>query len=182
MCVVILIIHARSIWIGKNQAELIETFIRLRVPLDPDIVPSVNAVDFLRYEILLAELNTWAISMVGPSNFGLKFSGGRARPEEIVWFLKNAQANRAAELATWGVPNDILNAIANMDLSHPYDFTAYDEGSPTHPSWPAMHSAASVASFWLAMLLDLSKEQRCEAMVRRFHLIDIVFIPCRMSI
>lgn len=133
--------------------------------MDEAIIPSVNQVDFLRYEVLLAELNTWAIGMVGPSNFGLKFSGGRARPEEIVWFLKNAQVNRAVELATWGVPGRILDAIEDMDLNHPYDFTAYAEGSPTHPSWPAMHSAASVASFWLAVVLDLSQEQRCEAMV-----------------
>lgn len=133
--------------------------------MDEAIIPSVNVVDFLRYEILLAELNTWSIGMVGPSNFGLKFSGGRARPEEIVWFLKYAQVNRADELATWDVPVRILNSIERMELTHPHDFTAYSEGSPTHPSWPAMHSAASVASFWLAVVLNLSKEQRCEAMV-----------------
>jgi hypothetical protein len=103
--------------------------------------------------------------MVGPSNFGLNFSGGRARPEEILWFLKYAQINRSIELATWGIPERILDAIEGMDLTHNYDFTAYAEGSPAHPSWPAMHSAASVASFWLAVVLDLSLEQRCEAMV-----------------
>jgi len=42
-------------------------------------------------------------------------------------------------------------------------FTAYPEGSPTHPSWPAMHSAASAASFWLDIVMDLTDEQRCEA-------------------
>jgi hypothetical protein len=72
--------------------------------------------------------------MVGPSNFGLKFSGGRALPGEIVWFLKYAQINRSTELATWGIPELILDAIESMDLKHPYDFTAYAEGSPTLPS------------------------------------------------
>jgi hypothetical protein len=51
-----------------------------------------------------------------------------------------------------------------MDLNSATAFTAYDEGSPTHPSWPAMHSAASSASFWLAVALDLKEDQYCEAL------------------
>merc|ERR1712157_260391 len=38
-------------------------------------------------------------------------------------------------------------------------FTAYQEGSPMHPSWPAMHSAQSAMSFWLAVICDLTEEQ-----------------------
>lgn len=137
-------------------------FIGNGVPVDRTIVPSVNKIDFLRYEIMLAEINTWAIATVGPSNFGLKWYAGRARPEEIVWFLHSATDQ---ELVQWEIPTAIVDAIRGMNLSHQHDFTAYPEGSPTHGSWPAMHSAGSVASFWLAVVLDLTPEQTCEAMV-----------------
>ena len=32
-----------------------------------------------------------------------------------------------------------------------------------HPSWPAMHLAASVGSLWLAVVMNLSNEQMCQA-------------------
>jgi hypothetical protein len=50
-----------------------------------------------------------------------------------------------------------------MNLKSATDFTAYPEGSPTHPSWPAMHSASSAASFWLDIIMDLTEDQLCEA-------------------
>jgi len=133
--------------------------------MDPEIIPSVNAVDFLRREVMLAELNTWAIGMVGVHNFGIKFWAGRARPEEVVWWIHQANQNNPADLIAWEIPDDIVTSIAAMNLQHPYDFTAYAEGSPTHPTWPAMHSAASVASFWLPIVMNLSHEETCEAMV-----------------
>merc|ERR1712110_1182818 len=52
---------------------------------------------------------------------------------------KIAQSNLAA-----------LNLNAN---SSGFDYTAYDFGAPKHPSWPAMHSAASSASLYLAGVL-----------------------------
>jgi len=42
------------------------------------------------------------------------------------------------------------------------EFTAYPEGSPDHPSFPAMHSASSAASLWMALVLELTHEQWCE--------------------
>jgi regulator of sirC expression with transglutaminase-like and TPR domain len=102
--------------------------------MDSNIIPSVNYVDFLRYEILLAEINTWAIGMVGPSNFGIKYTAGRARPEEIVSFLKDALETRADEVAQWDIPTRILAEIEDMNLKSQYNFTAYPEGCPTHPS------------------------------------------------
>merc|ERR1712165_271876 len=60
---------------------------------------------------------------------------------------------------------DIVAKIERMDEleESATNFTAYPEGSPTHPAWPAMHSAASAASFWLDIVLDLTEEQMCEA-------------------
>ena len=45
----------------------------------------------------------------------------------------------------------------------PTDFTAYPEGSPGHPSWPAMHAAASGLSFWLSVVLNITPMQHCQA-------------------
>merc|ERR1711862_1015531 len=36
---------------------------------------------------------------------------------------------------------------------------AYDEGCPVHPSWPAMHSAASALSMWLPVVTKLTDSQ-----------------------
>ena len=66
---------------------------------------------------------------------------------------------------THGFPVDIVRKIRSMNLKSPSEFTAYKEGIPTHPSWPAMHSAASSASMWIAVVLDdLTPEQYCEAL------------------
>jgi hypothetical protein len=145
---------------GKNQAELIAQYIGEGVKMDRTIVPSKDYVDFLRYEVTLAEINTWAIAMIGPYNFGVKWSGGRARPEEIAFYIAK---HNAIDMVTLGVPADIVANITAMKLEHPFNFTAYPEGSPTHPSWPAMHSAASVVSFWLPLVTNMTKDQICEA-------------------
>ena len=109
--------------------------------------------------IRLADLNTWAIGAVAPTNFHLKWFVGRPRLEELAYKIAEGELT-----ANDGVPQDIISKIESMDLNSATAFTAYDEGSPTHPSWPAMHSAASSASFWLAVALDLSEEQYCEAL------------------
>jgi len=64
-----------------------------------------------------------------------------------------------------GVPRDVVADIKNLGLSKQSNFTAYPEGSPLHPSWPAMHSAGSSASMWLPVVLNLTKKQLCEAML-----------------
>lgn len=51
-----------------------------------------------------------------------------------------------------------------MNLGSPPEFTAYEEGCPRHPAWPAIHSAASSASFWIAVALNLTPSQYCEAL------------------
>ena len=60
---------------------------------------------------------------------------------------------------------DSINLVADikaLNLANATNFTSYPEGSPTHPSYPAMHSAGSAASFWLAVVLDLIEEQWCQ--------------------
>merc|ERR1719189_2443768 len=63
-------------------------------------------------------------------------------------------------------PASVKEKVKSMNLTPPhcYDFTAYtDSGSPKHPSYPAMHSAASSASLWLPVVMKLTDEQVAEA-------------------
>jgi hypothetical protein len=82
-----------------------------------------------------------------------------ARPEEVIWKIFAGKLN-----ATHGVPQDVIDSITSTfpNMTKSTDATAYPEGSPTHPSWPAMHSAASSASMWMAVVMDLTEQQLCE--------------------
>jgi len=142
---------------GKNQALHIEYNLLpdKDFEIDENIIPQRGMGHFLRKEILLADLNTWAIGMVGPHNFMAKWYVGRARPEEVAFLIATGEL-------TEGVPEDVAKEIHSMNIKHATDFTAYPEGSPPHPSWPAMHSAASCASFWLSVVLNMNERQLCE--------------------
>jgi membrane-associated phospholipid phosphatase len=145
---------------GANQVELIQWLWQEGAQLDYNILPFRSSLDFVGLVIRLADLNTWAIGAVSPTNFHLKWYVGRPRPEEVAYKIAKGELT-----FTDGVPQDIINKIVSMGLGDSATaFTAYAEGSPTHPSWPAMHSAASSASFWLAVALDLNEDQYCEAL------------------
>jgi hypothetical protein len=110
--------------------------------------------------IRLADLNTWAIGAVAPTDFDLKWYMGRPRPEDVAYKIAEGELT-----ANDGVPQDIISKIDLMDLDSATTFTQrIFEGSPTHPSWPAMHSAASSASFWFVVPLNLNEDQYCEAL------------------
>mmetsp|Transcript_47988 Transcript_47988/g.71479 ORF Transcript_47988/g.71479 Transcript_47988/m.71479 type:complete len:396 (-) Transcript_47988:200-1387(-) len=143
---------------GENQANLILSFIQAGTAnMDRDIIPSPSRVEFIRKAVLLGHLNTWSVSVVGPHNFGVKFSGGRARPEEVAWLIKQGEIGVAD-----GVPQDVFDDVMAMDFDSAVEFTAYPEGCPHHPSFPAMHSAASSASLWLPVVMDMTPEQLCQ--------------------
>jgi len=126
--------------------------------VDNSTVPQHCHIEFLRGIVMLSHINTWAIATVGPINFAVKYFEGRARPEEIAFKISTGEMD-----GTNGVPDNVLQAIPQGSLNRAVDFTAYPEGSPMHPSWPAMHSAASVGSTWLAVVLNLTEEQHCQA-------------------
>mmetsp|Transcript_17540 Transcript_17540/g.25599 ORF Transcript_17540/g.25599 Transcript_17540/m.25599 type:complete len:437 (-) Transcript_17540:761-2071(-) len=135
-------------WVGKRE-----------VVYDNDVITKFGNIDFLRREVMLSDMVGYSFRAVGPCNFSLKWSEGRARPEEVAFAVANGQIRPPKGVDI----SDISRIISDMNLRDPTDFTAYAEGSPTHPSWPAMHSASSVSSFWLDVVLELTEEQRCDA-------------------
>lgn len=145
---------------GSHHTVLLERFLAEGVQADPMIIPKRSGTEFLRGVVMWADLNTWAPAMVGPTNFGVKFFAGRPRPEEVAWEIAQGTLTEAD-----GVPGDLVELIRIMQLDSPEKFTAYPEGCPMHPSWPAMHSAASVGSLWMSVTMDLTPEQSCQAKI-----------------
>ena len=144
---------------GHHQVTLIEWLWSQGVKLDFNIMPKRCEFDFIGMQIRLADLNTWATRVVSPINFNVKWTAGRPRPEEVAYMIATDELTEAD-----GVPSQLIADIKSMGLTSAPSFTAYPEGCPRHPSWPAMHSAASSASLWLSVVLDLTPEQRCEAL------------------
>jgi hypothetical protein len=151
------------------------------IAIDNNIIPKRSEQQFLHGPVMLANLNTWSIDMVGPTNFAAKYFCGRARPEEVAWAIRcsNYQfvapaggcdesfvfdlTNATTPELLLAVPQNIIDTVLGMDLQRMEDFTHYLEGSPPHPSWPAMHSASSNISLWLAVVADLTPAQWLEA-------------------
>jgi len=86
--------------------------------------------------------------------------------QEVLWTIHNGGSEN---LPLEFVPQSILDAIslyatANGGIENAEDFTAYKGvGSPMHPSYPAMHSAASNYSFLLQISSKATPQMVCEA-------------------
>jgi len=146
---------------GMHQAEFLEDLVGGKYGSIEysDAIPRRANARFLRGIIALADLNTWSMAFVGPHNFGAKWYGGRARPEEVAWLIHEGIID---------APSKIRRKIERIrDFNQATDFTRYARegrsGSPRHPSWPAMHSAGSNMSFWIGVVLNLTPRQLCEA-------------------
>jgi hypothetical protein len=150
---------------GIYHTKMIENWLETGgITFSNDAIPrlSETAPDFNRGPIMLADMIGRGVRLVGPCNFCLKWEAGMPRPEEIAF---------AVDQGTLPIPQHIgqkrakrlKDTLRDFNMKDPTDFTAYAEGSPTHPSWPAMHSAAASASFWLDVVMDLTPEQLCEA-------------------
>jgi hypothetical protein len=129
------------------------------VKFDKTVVPQGTQDDFVNSIVMLSRVIGWAVSTVSPFAFGAKWYNGRARPEEVACaILKN-------DSSVSSVPPKVKAAVEALGVTKPgcVDYTAYSNGSPRHPAWPAMHSAASSASVYLATVLNLSPEQLKEA-------------------
>jgi len=147
---------------GEHQADFLFDLIGGKygeLLFDDSIIPRRSEGRFWHGIIMLADLNTWSMGIVGPHNFGAKWFAGRARPEEISWLIRTGEVNAPRKI------RNKLRKIRNYDQAT--DFTRYSRegrsGSPRHPSWPAMHSAGSNMSFWTQIVFNLTPRQRCEA-------------------
>ena len=138
----------------KWPTALVEQLLGEGAKMDPSIMKPMSRDDFVNGPVLLARTLGWAVSEVSPSAFACKWNEGRARPESVAWAIHTGKLE---------APQHIKDKVAAMKLTKPEDFTAYKEGCPKHPSWPAMHSAASSSSLYLAVLMDLTPEQLAEA-------------------
>jgi len=98
---------------------------------------------------------------VSPVAFATKWHVGRARPEEVAWSLRQGELKADPETTS---------LIRGMNFGSATNFTAYREGSPVHPAYPAMHSAASSISTWADVVGDLTDEQREEARLLDFSI------------
>lgn len=146
---------------GLHQAEFLEDLVVQgkygEIEFDNKALSTRSGTRFLRGIVALADLHTWSVGVVAPHNFGAKWYAGRARPEEVAFKISTGEIDKEF------VPDDISDSIKNMGLLKATAFTQYPEGSPMHPSWPAMHSAASNISFWLQVIINLTPRQLCEA-------------------
>ena len=138
----------------KWPSALVEQFLSEGAKMDPSIMKPRSQDDFVNGPVLLARTLGWAVSEVSPSAFACKWNEGRARPETVAWAIHTGKLE---------APQHIKDKVAAMKLTKPEDFTAYQEGCPRHPSWPAMHSAASSASLYLAVMMDLTPKQLAES-------------------
>lgn len=145
---------------GLHQSEFLADLVGAKkygpISFDHNIIPRRSTAQFLRGIVMLSDINTWSIGKVGPHNFASKWYAGRARPEEVVWKILDGSL---------AAPQQTVSKIQNYPttLSKPEEFTNYPEGAPRHPSWPAMHSAASNISYWLRIVMNLTPRQLCEA-------------------
>lgn len=142
---------------GKHHMHLLEYLFKTGAKVDKSMIPSKSKTEFLKQEVACAEIATWAISEIGYTNFKIKWFVGRCRPEEVAFKITTGEYNEYS-----GVPKEIVDKIKQMQLRTPEDFTAYKQGCPRHPSFPAMHSAASAMSTWAPTVLMLTKEQICQ--------------------
>lgn len=139
---------------AQHQATYISELISSGVKIDKRIISDTSKVDFINTIVLAAALNTWSFLAVAPNTFAMKYAIGMLRPEEIVNRIKKGEYGRAD-----GVPRSTLKRIESLDLDCMEQFTAYPEGCPNHPSFPAMHSSGSTCSMWLPIIFDLTPEQ-----------------------
>ena len=150
---------------GIYHTQMIESWLESGgLAFSNDAIPrlSQTAPDFNRGPIMLADMIGRGVRLVGPCNFCLKWEAGMPRPEEI-GFKVDQGTLAIPQKISQEKAKFIKESLQEFEMQDPTDFSAYAEGSPTHPSWPAMHSAAASASFWLDVVMDLTEEQLCEA-------------------
>jgi hypothetical protein len=93
------------------------------IKIDQRIIPFSSNIDFIRSNVMLADLVTWAIARVGPSNFLLKWHIGLARPEEIAYKIATGAITEGATHVVGGghqIPqSDVCRRIHSLPRRKP---------------------------------------------------------------
>jgi len=156
-----------------HQQTLLKMFASENVQLAKDIgAPFRSETDFIGMAVRMGAINAWSLEAVGPVNFFLKWNYGVPRPEEVAWQIHSGVFTAADEVPE-GLKKKIDDLYSNMkkidgdkkDRQNAVGFTAYPTGSPTHPSFPAMHSAGSTCSLWIPLIYDLTADQYAETIL-----------------
>ena len=144
-----------------HQAKVLEMYLQQGLlKIDCNVMQCRSLLDAVGTQFTVAAINTWTISAVSPITFLCKWSYGLNRPEEMASVIAKGKYGEVD-----GVPHDLVRAIKAMALRNAFDFTAYkDQGCPTHPALPAMHSAGSTLSTWLPVVAELTAKQYCEVL------------------
>ena len=147
-----------------SNKQILDYLGKKSLRMDPNIFkPSgcTSEKEFVNDSVALGASAGWAISEVSPAAFACKWSVGRARPEEVAYSIMSGDLIP---------PTHVKEMVENMSFDTAESFTAYSEGCPVHPSWPAMHSAASSLSTWLDVVADLDSDQRYEVRLLDFSI------------
>lgn len=97
--------------------------------------------DFTDGVVMLNHLMGWAAHAVSPTSFAVKWEHMAIRPEEVAGLIARDEMDAPSHIKTRlfdMVPQKTLAADQRR-------FTAFFEGCPMHPSYWAMHAAASGA-------------------------------------
>ena len=155
---------------GVLATALLSSLVAQRAKLDPTIIPFRSVNDPIGIQHRNVGISGWAISTIQPFTYAIKWAYGRPRPEEIAFLIATDELT-----AEDGVPEDLIPIIKSWNLTAATQFTAYAQGSPTHPAWPSGHASIGQNAFWLSIVFDLTPEQYCQAL--RF---DYVFAYARI--
>jgi hypothetical protein len=104
-----------------QQQLIIQVFSQGGLEMDRNITQFRSVVDFVGTQVRIAALNTWSFEAVAPVTFMLKWTVGMPRPEEMAWLIATGQYG-----VNDGVPPDIIDSLASMNLTNATSFTAYE--------------------------------------------------------
>jgi membrane-associated phospholipid phosphatase len=144
---------------GVLATALLSSLVAQKAKLDPTIIPFRSVNDPIGIQHRNVAISAWAISTIQPFTYTIKWAYGRPRPEEIAYLIATGALTDED-----GVPADLIPIIKSWNLTAATQFTAYTQGSPTHPAWPSGHASIAQNAFWLSIVFNLTPEQYCQAL------------------
>lgn len=144
-----------TLWATEMMKHFLE---HEQLVLDSRIIDQKTSANFVNSTILCSNILSFCISKVAKYNFYLKWREMVPRPEEICASV----LNKDISVLTLQDTSKLRGELIKLGIHNQQDFTAYPEGSPNHPSWPAMHAAVSTISLCLSVICDLTDRQKRE--------------------